>query len=133
MDYYVARGSLSKLNAIWIRKDKIRKDTKLKLYKSLIKSIRLYNCGTWGLTKHQEDQLNSFHRRQLRKILGIKYPTIITNQMLYETCNGIPLSIIIPNARWKLFGHILRRNMNIPASQTMTYYFDRNKSDKNFR
>ena len=48
--------ALSKLNEIWIRKDKIRKDTKLKLYKSLIKSILLYNCGTWGLTKHQEVQ-----------------------------------------------------------------------------
>ena len=64
--------ALSKLNAIWIRKDKIKEDTKLKLYKSLIKSILLYNCGTWGLTKHQEDQLNSFQRRQLCKILGIK-------------------------------------------------------------
>ena len=114
-------------------KIKSEKDTKLKLNKSLIKSILLHNCGTWSITKYQEDQLNSFHRRQLRKILGIKYPTIITNQKLYEKCKEIPLSITILKARWKIFGHILRRDMNIPANQTMTYYIDRNKSDKNFR
>ena len=75
------------------------------------------------LTKHQEEQIDAFHRRQLRKIQGIKYPNIMTNRKLYESCNERPLSITILEARWKLFGHILRRNRNIPANKTMTYYF----------
>ena len=87
--------TLSKLNVIWIRKYTIRKDTKLKLYKSLTKFIL---CG---LTKHQEDQLNSFHCRQLRKIRGITYTNVFTKQKLYEMCKEIPLSISILKARWR--------------------------------
>jgi len=63
----------------------------------------------------------------------MNYPTIITNPKLYETCKEIPLSITILKARWKLFGHIVRRDMNIPAYQKMKYYLDRNKTGKNVR
>ena len=43
-----------------------------KLYETLVKSILLYNSGTWGLTTKDEKDLNSFHRRLLRKVIGIK-------------------------------------------------------------
>ena len=75
--------ALSKLNAAWLRQDKIKLKIRLKLYKNLIKSIILYNCGTWGLTKHQEEKLDTYHQNQFKKILGIKCQTRIsmTNYM----------------------------------------------------
>ena len=125
--------AMSKMNAVWFRKDKIKQQLRIRLYKSLIKSIQLYNCGSWGLTQNQEERLNSFHRRQLRKTLGIKYPTKISNANLYKICNEIPISTTITRARWKLFGHILRRDTNIPAYQVMQFYFTSKPSDKNFK
>ena len=124
----------SRMNAILIRGDKIKQKTKIRLYQSLIKSILLYNCGTWALTKQQEQKLDSHHRKQLRKVLNIKYPTRITNAKLYEICNEIPISITILKSRWKLFRHILRRDCNIPAFKAMQFYFSQiNQTDRNFK
>ena len=113
----------TKLLNVWIKGDKIKRKTKLKLYRSLVKSILVYNCGTWALTKSEEEKLNAFHRKQLRKVLNIKYPVKITNSSLYNKCEEHPLSIYILENRWRLFGHILRRNIEIPANKSMNSYF----------
>ena len=36
------------MNSIWIRNDYVRRETKLKLYKTLVKPVLLYNSSTWG-------------------------------------------------------------------------------------
>ena len=123
--------ALNKLNNIWIRKDKIKQSTRIKLYNSLTKSILTYNCGIWGLTKSQEEALDAHHRRQLRKVIGVRYPTKIRNSKLYEICQTVPMSHTLLQTRWTLFGHILRRDESIPARKAMEFYFTR--LGKNFR
>ena len=108
---------------IWKRGDKIKQETRIKLYNSLVKSILLYNCGTWALTKTEEQKLDAFHRKQLRRVLGIHYPTKISNRSLYRKCKECPLSLQILEARWRLLGHVLRRNPEIPANKAMIFYF----------
>ena len=120
---HLSNVALNKLANIWNRADKIKQKTRIKLYNSLVRSILLYNCGTWALTKTDEDRLDSFHRRQLRRILGIHYPTKVSNQSLYKKCKEIPLSLQILKSRWRLFGHVLRRDPSIPANVAMRYYF----------
>ena len=56
--------ALYKLNNVWIKGNKLKTSTKTKLYKSLVKSILLYNCGTWALTLTEEERLNAYHRKQ---------------------------------------------------------------------
>ncbi len=34
------------------------------------------------------------------------------------------VSVQVVNARWRLFGHVLRMNENVPASQAITCYFN---------
>ena len=119
----LSNAALTKLLNVWIKGDKIKRKTKLKLYRSLVKSILVYNCGTWALTKSEEEKLNAFHHKQLRKVLNIKYPVKITNSSLYNKCEEHPLSIYILENRWRLFGHILRRNIEIPANKSMNSYF----------
>ena len=119
----LSTAALTKLQNIWIKGDKVKRKTKIKLYRTLVKSILTYNCGTWALTKTEEEKLNAFHRQQLRKILNIKYPVKITNSSLYEKCNECPPSITLLQNRWRLFGHILRRNSEIPANKSMNSYF----------
>ena len=119
----LSTAALAKLQNIWIKGDKVKRKTKIKLYRTLVKSVLTYNCGTWALTKTEEEKLNAFHRQQSRKILNIKYPVKITNSSLYEKCNECPLSITLLENRWRLFGHILRRNSEIPANKSMNSYF----------
>ena len=115
--------ALYKLNNVWIKGNKLKTSTKIKLYKSLVKSTLLYNCGTWALTLTEEERLNAYHRKQLKKILNIRYPKKITNKSLYRICQEKPLSLQILSARWSLFGHILLRDKNIPANKATRAYF----------
>lgn len=120
---HLSTVALHKLNNVWIRNDKIRRSTKVKLYRALVKSILTYNCETWAMTKSEENRIDTFHRKQLRLILNIRYPTKITNESLYKKCQEKPLSLQITERRWRLFGHILRRDREIPANKAMTAYF----------
>ncbi|GFR85961.1 endonuclease-reverse transcriptase [Elysia marginata] len=116
--------ALQKLSSIWIRNDKVKQVTRLNLYGALVKSILLYKRGTWSLTKQEEHKLNTFHRRQLRTILNIKYPTFKKkNNGLYQKTGETPISLTNLEARWRLFGHILRQAINTPPNVAMTKYF----------
>ena len=42
-------AALNKLQSIWIRKEKIKQALKIKLYKSLVKPVLVYNSGTSGV------------------------------------------------------------------------------------
>ena len=97
---------------------------KLKLYNALVKSVLTYNSCTWGLTKNDEKNLNSFHRRQLRQVINVIYPDRIGNNKLYKVTGTRPLSIDITKARWKMFGHALRMNENTPARKAMKWFFE---------
>ena len=54
------------------RGGKKMRDTKVKIYESIVKSILICNCGTWALTQTEEAKLHAFHRKQLKQILNIK-------------------------------------------------------------
>ena len=130
----LAAAAMAKMDKIWIRQDKISKKRKINIYRALVKSILLYNCGTWGVTKTEEQKMDAFHRKQLRRLLGIKYPTRISNQKLYAETGEQPISETMRSARWKLLGHILRRDQNIPANMAMTLYFNENiRGETKFR
>ena len=96
---------------------------KMKLYNSLVKSVLTYNSCTWGLKKNDEKNLNSFHRKQLRQVIDVYYPHRIKSKKLYEITNTRPLTIDITQARWKMFGHVLRMDENTPARKATKYYF----------
>ena len=108
--------ALNKLQSLWIRKDKISQDFKIKLYKSLIKPVLVYNSGTWWLTRKED--LYPFHRQHLRRILNIKYPTINCNKQLYKHIGEEVLSLEILQNRRKVFGHVPR------SQKAMDYYFE---------
>ena len=115
--------ALNKAEQIWQRADKTKQRTRIKLFNTLVRSLLLYNCGTLALTKTDEEKLDSFHRKQLRRVLGIRYPTKISNKSLCKRCEQTPISLDVLQARWRLFGHVLRREPSIPANKAMAFYF----------
>ena len=65
----------------------------------------------------------AYHRKQLKKILNIRYPKMITNKSLYRICQEKPLSLKFLSASWSLFGNILQRDKDIPANKATRAYF----------
>ena len=119
---HLSNIALNKMEQIWHRADKTKQRTRIKLYTTLVRSVLLYNCGTWALTKTDEEKLDSFHRKQLRRVLGIRYPTKISNKSLYKKCEQTPISLEVLQARLRLFDHVLRREPSIPANKAMAFY-----------
>ena len=76
--------------------------------------------------------MNAFHRRQLRKVLGVKYPTTMRNEAVYRLSKTKPLSVGIMKSRWKMFGHVLRMKARTPARLAMNFYFQ-DTGHKKFR
>ncbi|CEG41279.1 uncharacterized protein PHALS_11636 [Plasmopara halstedii] len=111
---------------IWIWPSKTSEATRLRLYTCYKLPILLYNCGTWALTYAELCGLESFHRRQLRKVIGVSYPETISNDDLYTRTGAEPLRYHLLKRRWTLFGDILRLSMktpDIPAYRHMEAYF----------
>jgi len=108
---------------IWLQRDKIKEDTRLRLYNCYIRPVLTYNCDTWVLTPSQLNGLEGFRRHQLRLLLGVRYPQHISTPELYSRCGVEPLGNYILRQRWTLFGHILRRPVDIPANWCMTSFF----------
>ena len=120
----MATIALAKNYTIWKKNWKTKLTNRIQLYKTLVKSVLLYNCGTWGVSKDDQRKLNSFHRRQLRKLIGIQWPHKISNNKLYKITGTKPLSITMTERRWKLLGHILRLPADCPARKAVRYYFE---------
>ncbi|KAF0728638.1 hypothetical protein Ae201684P_016449 [Aphanomyces euteiches] len=121
--FTLARSAFHRMWRLWFRRDLIAETTRLRLYNCYVLPVLTYNCGTWALTQSQLLTLESFHRRQLRALLGIFYPNHISNEALFTRCNCEPLRYTLIRARWTLFGHILRRPPDIPANVHMLNYF----------
>ena len=100
----LATVALYKLNNVWVKGNKLKISTKIKLYKSLVQSILLYNCGAWALILTDEERLNAYHRKQLKKILNIRYPKKIRNKSLYRIYQEKLQLLQILSVRWSLFG-----------------------------
>ena len=80
----LARVKMIEMKKILKRKNIVRREKKLKLYNALVKSVLTYNSCTWGLTKEDERNLDSFHRQNLRQVIGVQYPKKIGSKELYE-------------------------------------------------
>jgi hypothetical protein len=50
----------------------ISKNTKIKIYRTIILSVVLCGCETWSLTLREEHRLRVFENRALRRIFGAK-------------------------------------------------------------
>jgi len=45
-----ARGSFSKLGSVWLSKS-LRKGTKIRIFNACVKTVLLYGCESWLVTK----------------------------------------------------------------------------------
>ena len=92
----------------------------LRLYNAFIVPVLTYNMGT--LTPTEWARLDGFHRRQLRQVIGIRYPEKISSNALYGRCECGPMSLSAVKARIGLFGHVMRMSHDTPAQMAIDEY-----------
>ena len=119
-----ATHALNMMHNTWLQKSHtVSINTKVYLYNVFVRPHLLYNAGSCPYTQQRLDKLDSFHRRQLRRVLGVFYPEHISNAEVYKKANVQPISVTIGTMRWAHLGHILRLNENAPAQLAMRNYF----------
>ncbi|XP_065180063.1 uncharacterized protein LOC135810501 [Sycon ciliatum] len=123
----LATAAFRSLFVVWCRRELISEKLRLRLCQAFVIPVLTYNGGTWGLTVALEQSLDSFHRQQLRSLLGISWPQKMTNVSLYARCKAEPITNILKRLRWQLFGHILRLPEDTPASLAMAAHFTHDK------
>ena len=67
-----AFGSLQKHSNIWKRRSLSLK-VKIQMYQAIVISTLLYGSETWNLTQQQEDQLDAFGHKALRRIMRVDW------------------------------------------------------------
>jgi hypothetical protein len=120
----ISNNAMHGYHKLWMRSRFVSESMRLRLYKCYVLPILLYNCGTWGLNVQNLSKLEACHRNHLKKTIGVHYPQVIKTIDLYRRCDDRRLGFRIMERRWKLFGHILRLPVDIPAYQTMVSYFE---------
>ena len=104
----ITRSIFQNLNQVWISKE-IGKNTKIKVYETLVLSALLYNSETWTIKETQKQRLRVFEMACLRKIEGVTRREKIRNEEIRERvgcCQEIDRRI--RKRRLKYFGHVNR-------------------------
>jgi len=109
--------------SLWRRRDKVSEATRIKLYNAFVLPVLMYNCCNWGPTAADLQHVDVFHRRQLRSLIGVHYPTPISNADLYKRCGSSPISDKVNKSRLSMLGHVLRMDTGTPPQQAMAQYF----------
>lgn len=115
--------SYQSLWPIWYHKNNINETTKINLYKSLVQSLFLYNASAYNFTNTMLDKLDSLHRKQLRIIINIHYPMVITSINLYKRTKTKRISLMYLILRWNFFQKILLLPAINPAKRLTLFYF----------
>lgn len=86
----------------------LKLQTKIKVYNAVVLSNLLYGCETWTCYRRHIQELDKFHMRHLRSILGIKWQDKVTNTAVLERsqCTGVEALLISSQLRWA--GHVMR-------------------------
>ena len=96
---------------------------RVRMYNAFVWPVFTYNCAAWGLTEAAVAKLSAFHRRQLRKLLGVRWPQRMSREAVYRTTGACRLEDFVRQARMRMLGHVLRMARDTPAQVSMDLYF----------
>ena len=98
-------GRLSR--RVW-ENTKLTTNTKIAVYQACVLSTLMYGSECWTLYSRQEQRLNTFHLRCIRRNLSISWQQHITNDEVLKRA-GIPsMFSILAKRRLRWLGHVAR-------------------------
>ncbi|VDO59837.1 unnamed protein product [Schistosoma margrebowiei] len=114
------RAAYLQLRNIWNSKQ-LSTNTKVRIFNTNVKTVLLYGAETWRTTKAIIQKMQMFINSCLCKVLQIRWPDTISNNVLWERTNQIPAEEEIRKMRWKWIGHTLRKAPNCVTRQALTW------------
>ena len=93
--------------SIWDR-NRIRFDTKLKVYRSVVLRTLLYACKIWTVYQWHAKRLNHFHTSCLRKLLKIKWQDRIPDTVVLKRAGMQSVHTLLKLAQLRWTGHVTR-------------------------
>jgi hypothetical protein len=88
------------------------KNTKTKIYGTIILPVVLYGCETWSVTLREEHRLRVFENRALRRIFGPKRDGVtgewrrLHNEELNDLYSSPTIIWVIKSRRMRWVGHV---------------------------
>ena len=82
--------------------------TKIAIYRACVLSILLYGCQSWNTYKRHIQQLETFHHRCLRKIIGIPWQALVPTTEVLDRAEMPFIETMVRKARLKWLGHVRR-------------------------
>ena len=73
------------------------------------------------MNKSDDKEINVFQNKCLRKILEVRWQDHVSTEELLERAEMEPLSRDVKRRRWKLIGHILRKDKNSDDAIALTW------------
>ncbi|KAI8519265.1 hypothetical protein Bbelb_025220 [Branchiostoma belcheri] len=110
LDRRIARaaGVMTKLaKRVWDN-NLLTLNTKLQVYRACVLSTLLYGSETWTTYARQENRLESFRLRCLRRILGISWRDRVPNTTVLERSGSLSLHLLLCQRRLRWLGHVYR-------------------------
>lgn len=115
-----AQKTFNMLRKVWSSSAFTRK-TKLRLFKTNVKSVLLYGAETWNDSKQNMKKLQRFINKCLRIICGFFWPLRITNERLWQITGEEPIEKTIKRLKWKWIGHTLRKPQSSITRQALDF------------
>ena len=103
-----ATATFKTLRPIWTSQV-ISVKTKRRIFSTNVKSVLLYACETWHITKALTYKMQTFINRCLRAILHIKWHDKITNEEIWRRTGQAQAEAQIKKRKWDWLGHSLRK------------------------
>ena len=106
-----AAGVMRKLRSRVWENSKLEVKTKIAVYKACVLSVLLYGSECWTTYATQERKLNSFHLRNLRRILRIRWYHRVTNNEVLNTAGIGSINAFLTQRRLRWLGHVHRMDV----------------------
>ena len=103
-----AAGVMSRLRSRVWENSKLEIKTKIAVYRACVLSVLLYGSECWTTYAMQERRLNSFHLRNLRRILGIRWYHRVTNNEVFDKAGISSINAFLTQRRLRWLGHVHR-------------------------
>jgi hypothetical protein len=99
---------------------------KIRHYNAFVLPILLYNCELWTISKKLVKKINAFHRKQLRRIMKVRWnpntTVMMSNTTLYKITKQKEISSTIRKRRLRWLGHMCRLHEDTPAKKCINEY-----------
>ncbi|KAG7308043.1 hypothetical protein JYU34_006683 [Plutella xylostella] len=110
-----AKAAFAQLRPVW-DSNVLKRRVKISLFNSVVKSVLLFGCETWRVTKGLMNKLQVFVNKSLRSILRIFWPNTIRNVDLWNVCKQTSIEQEIALRKWRWIGHTIRKGAESKAS-----------------